>query len=270
MLPIRLHIYSLLLLNSQHNNYWKSFKNHRDPDGKLRDLSKERKKKLEDLKNEIKFIKQTSKNKKKVRILDLGSGFGYFLSVFRSKKFEKIGFELSNLASKDSNKWAKIYQINIEKKIDQSFIKELGKFDFIFCYHVIEHLNNPSQLIINVRDLLKNDGHFIIGTPNFDSGCARLFKNNYRFFYDKTHVSFFSENSLYRLLVDHGLNVSKVDYPYFETQHFNLNNLKKLFNKKKISPSFYGNIMTFYCKKKSKTELMTYLKYKNKKINSLL
>ena len=52
-------------------------------------------------------------------------------------------------------------------------------------------MNNPEILIYNSYKLLKNNGYFIIGTPNFDSGCARKFGKKYRFFNDKTHVSFF-------------------------------------------------------------------------------
>ncbi|WP_440928168.1 class I SAM-dependent methyltransferase [Candidatus Pelagibacter sp.] len=256
------------LRNFKNNLYWKDFKNFKDPDGKLRNLSIERKKKLIDLKNEISFIKNKFKNRK-CRIIDLGSGFGFFLSAF-GKNWEKHGIELSDLASHDSKKWSKIHKIDLEKKITISDMKKLGKFDVVFSYHVIEHLKNPNQFILNARELLKDNGIFILGTPNFDSGCARLFKKKYRFFHDKTHITFFSENSLYRLFDDYGFEVFNVDYPYFETYHFNLNNLKKLFNKKQVSPPFYGNIMTFYTKKRSKKSLKDYLKYKTQRFKKLI
>ena len=256
------------LRNFKNNLYWKDFKNFKDPDGKLRNLSIERKKKLIDLKNEISFIKNKFKNRK-CRIIDLGSGFGFFLSAF-GKNWEKHGIELSDLASHDSKKWSKIHKIDLEKKITISDMKKLGKFDVVFSYHVIEHLKNPNQFILNARELLKDNGIFILGTPNFDSGCARLFKKKYRFFHDKTHITFFSENSLYRLFDDYGFEVFYVDYPYFETNHFNLNNLKKLFNRKQVSPPFYGNIMTFYTKKRSKKSLKDYLKYKTQRFKKLI
>ena len=256
------------LRNFKNNLYWKDFKNFKDPDGKLRNLSIERKKKLIDLKNEIRFIKNKFKNRK-CRIIDLGSGFGFFLSAF-GKNWEKHGIELSDLASHDSKKWSQIHKIDLEKKITISDMKKLGKFDVVFSYHVIEHLKNPNQFILNARELLKDDGIFILGTPNFDSACARLFKKKYRFFHDKTHITLFSENSLFRLLDDYGFKVFNVDYPYFETYHFNLNNLKKLFNKKQVSPPFYGNIMTFYTKKRSKKSLKEYLKYKTQRFKKLI
>ena len=233
------------------DKYWKDNVSFKDPDGKIRNLFLERKKKLNDLKNEIAFIKSKFKNKKKKKIIDLGSGFGFFLSAF-DKKWDKYGVELSETASNQSKKWSKIYKLDLQKKFNNKLVKELGTFDVVFSYHVIEHLLYPEKFIENVYKILKPGGYFILGTPNFDSGCARRFKKNYRFFKDKTHISFFSENSLFRFLDDFGFNVLHVDYPFFETEHFSLANFKRLHDKQKVSPPFYGNIMTFYCKKKTK------------------
>ena len=49
-------------------------------------------------------------------------------------------------------------------------------------------IKNPNQFILNARELLKDDGIFILGTPNFDSACARLFKK-ISFFHDKTQYN---------------------------------------------------------------------------------
>ena len=66
------------LQNFSNNQYWKSFKEFVDPDGQVRDLSSEKDKKLKDLSNEIRFIKKKYNKFKKKRIIDLGSGFGFF------------------------------------------------------------------------------------------------------------------------------------------------------------------------------------------------
>ena len=174
------------------------------------------------------------------------------------------------MASKNSKEWANIVKINLEKNINKKLLNKLGKFDVVFSYHVIEHLKKPEVFVQNARQLLKQNGYFILGTPNFDSACARRFKKNYRFFKDKTHISYFSENSLYRLLEDYGFKVQSVDYPYFETEHFSKENLKRLFKTNKVSPPFYGNIMTFYCTKKNSSHLKKYINYKIKTAKKIL
>tara|TARA_B110000259_G_C14019127_1_gene402402 strand:+ start:855 stop:1610 length:756 start_codon:yes stop_codon:yes gene_type:complete len=220
------------------DEYW-NLKNLIDPDGKKRNLITEKKKKLTDLKNEIKFIKD---KKKGGSIIDLGSGLGHFLSGF-DKNWKKVGIELSPSLNVYSEKYAKIYNYDLEKKLPN-----IGKFDFIFSYHVIEHLKKPENFVKNIKRLSKKNTVIIIGTPNFDSGASRHFKKNYRFFHDRTHISFFSELSMYRMFSDFGFKVLKVDFPFFKTKLFNKKNLLNLFNTKKNSPPFYGNIMTFYLK----------------------
>ena len=95
--------------------------------------------------------------------------------------------------------------------------------------------------------ILKKGGIILLGTPDFDSGCARLFGNNYRLLNDPTHISLFSNDSMHRFLRDHGFTIDYVEYPFFNTRHFTEDNLKALFNTSKVSPPFYGNFMTFYC-----------------------
>ena len=58
-----------------------------------------------------------------------------------------------------------------------------------------------------------------------------------------------SNDSMHRFLRDHGFVIDRVEYPFFETRHFTLENLARLFDTSKISPPFYGNFMTFYCHK---------------------
>ena len=222
------------------DDYWK-LQNYIDPDGKKRDLLSERVKKINDLKTEIAYIK---KNKKPSKIIDLGSGLGFFLSAF-SNKWKKFGIEISKNLNNISGRYATILNLNLEKKLPN-----LGKFDVIFTYHVIEHMQKPEMLIYNIKKLAKKNSIIIIGTPNFDSACARRYGKKYRFFHDKTHISFFSDISMFRMLNDNGFRILNIDYPFFETEFFNKKNILKILKKKKISPPFYGNLMSFYCQLK--------------------
>jgi hypothetical protein len=54
---------------------------------------------------------------------------------------------------------------------------------------------------------------------------------------------------MHRFLRDHGFIIDRVEYPYFETRYFTQENLMRLFDTDRISPPFYGNFMTFYCRK---------------------
>ena len=76
-----------------------SYKNYHnkpvDPDGKIRNLITERKKKIKHFKIIIDFLKT---QKKGGNILDIGCGFGWMLNELKSKKWKKYGIEISKVA----------------------------------------------------------------------------------------------------------------------------------------------------------------------------
>jgi len=221
--------------------YWSTIK---DPDGKIRNRTKEQKLYLEDINNELNFLNSLPGGK----ILDAGCGLGFLLSGL-DPKWERYGVEVSNFAAKHAKTFGRIFQGELK---DAAFSSK--HFDAIVFYHVIEHLDDPLKTLREIRRILRPGGWLVLGTPDFDSGCARLFGSQYRLFHDKTHVSLFTCESMHRLLRDEGFVIKEVDYPYFSTRHFTKKNLLRLFDRQGISPPFYGNFMTFYCRKPDNEE----------------
>ena len=223
-------------------NYWSKVK---DPDGIIRNrLKNHNLEKKKFLKNNKKLISRI-RSIKFSSICDLGCGPGYLLSTFKKKKC--LGIDNDEEALRIASKYSEVLRIDLGNKN----INLNKKFDLITCYHVIEHIKNPHYLIKNINKLLKKNGTLIIGTPDFDSAMARLYKNRFRMLHDKTHISLFSLDSLSRFLRDNGYRIIKIDYPYFETEYFSKKNILKIFtkNKKEYSPPFYGNVVTLICKK---------------------
>ncbi len=157
-----------------------------------------------------------------------------------------FGTEISKYAINNAKKFGTVLHTDL---IQEQDVFCNGYFDIIICHHVIEHIPHPHPgLFINkLKDLLKTGGLLVLATPDFDSGAARLFKNNYRMLCDKTHVTLFSSDSMHRFLIDNGFNIIDVEYPYFDTEYFNKQSLMRLFDVQKKSPPFYGNFITFYC-----------------------
>jgi 2-polyprenyl-3-methyl-5-hydroxy-6-metoxy-1,4-benzoquinol methylase len=213
-----------------------------DPDGKKRFFHKER-----DLflKNNIHLIKYLRK-KKPGKILDLGCGMGWFMSAL-PKKWNKTGVDCSKFALKNASNFCHPILSDV-----LSYTKKCNeKYDYILMSHVIEHLDNPVLLIKSLKKLLKKSGELILETPDFDSPAAKLFGNKFRLLNDPTHISLFTLDSLTRLLRDSGYKINNIIFPYFETPYFNKKNLLRMLNykKEKVSPPFYGSVMTFFCKK---------------------
>jgi SAM-dependent methyltransferase len=49
-----------------------------------------------------------------------------------------------------------------------------SSFDLVFCNHVIEHLLDPDNLLDEVSRVLKNDGVFVVTTPNLAAWYNRI------------------------------------------------------------------------------------------------
>ena len=215
-------------------NYWGEII---DPDGKKRILVEEKEQQVEDIKHVWEFINQQPPG----RILDVGCGLGWLLSAV-DDKWEKHGIEISEFAAGHANKYGSIH---IGTLFDCPYVED--EFDMVTMYHVIEHVDDPEGNVQLIKKLLKKGGIFIIGTPDFDSGCARRFGGNYRLL-GPGHIRLFSNDSMHRFLRDHNFHIFKVEFPFFETRYFTKENLLRLFDTSKVSPPFYGNYMTFLCK----------------------
>ena len=161
-----------------------------DPDGVIRNRLEEQEKHLDDLKQEIVFLNALKPGK----ILDIGCGLGYLLSGLNDS-WHKFGVEISYFAAEYAKQWGKIFVGGLQ---DLNFPN--NHYDVIVLHHVIEHVKDPIGLIIEIKRILKKGGIILLGTPDFDSGCARLFGNNYRLLNDPTHISLFSNDSMHRFL----------------------------------------------------------------------
>lgn len=103
-------------------------------------------------------------------ILDYGAGAGFFLEgVLEDNKMASV------TAIEDSVKSAYAIDEKLKRfsKYKGAYITDeistiQNKFDSIFCFEVIEHLNDVQlkNLLNNITDLLKDNGYIIITTPN--------------------------------------------------------------------------------------------------------
>jgi len=225
---------------SYNENYWTSAI---DPDGNEKDQTTMRDFKI---KNWYGDISNFIKNQKPGKIFDIGCGLGFLLSDIPNT-WEKHGSDASKFAiSFMKKKYDEIIidELDLEKPPPEN----LRNFDIVICYHVIEHIEKPNVFFKHLSMMVKKNGILIVGTPNAGSYVAKRFKGNFRLL-SVGHLSLFNKNNLEKLFSSHNFKIIKKEYPFFKTDYFNIKNIFKIFDTKKISPPFYGNIMTLYGKK---------------------
>lgn len=63
-----------------------------------------------------------------------------------------------------------------------------GSFDLVLCTEVIEHLNNPQNLIDELHRVTKSGGHLVLTTPNVHSVMQKLrylFSDQFGWFFER-------------------------------------------------------------------------------------
>ena len=220
-------------------NYWGEII---DPDGRKRDLSQEKAFKIKNWYGDtVNYVNALPPG----RVLDVGAGLGFFLGALNSN-WERHALDVSAYALdfiKNQCKKTVVHRGTLELS---NFPEHY--FDVIMFYHVIEHLDNPRRELTILKKILKKDGILIVGTPNVASLAARIFQGKFRL-YGLGHLCLFNPQSLKRILSNSGFQVLKTEYPYWKTDYVSLRNILSMFMPWKISPPFYGSIMTLYTKK---------------------
>jgi 2-polyprenyl-3-methyl-5-hydroxy-6-metoxy-1,4-benzoquinol methylase len=99
-------------------------------------------------------------------ILEIGVGTGVHLLNFDKLGYQVTGIEPDLISTEFLNKTLK------NGKCINGYIEDLDfehKFDVIFLYHVVEHLEHPLSILKKCKDLLKNDGIIIIAVPDCEN-----------------------------------------------------------------------------------------------------
>lgn len=122
--------------------------------------------------------------------------------------------------------------------------EEIGKFDVILAGDIIEHLSNPGLMLDGAKQFLKEDGKFIVSTPNsFGAPAYSRFVRG-RFKEGDEHVLCFNSITLQQLLTRHGYNIEQANTCYQAIANTNYGVGFKLFRKLlEWSPRFGGTLI---------------------------
>lgn len=145
----------------------------------------------------------------KGKILDVGSGSGYYLHILKDWGWKVAGLELSKKAVKTVKEsgFKDIYQGNM---FSQKFPK--NSFDVIRYSHVLEHVPSPKKELLKVRSLLKKKGKVLIIVPNIDSIFFKIFKEYWYPLEAPRHFYQFSPKTLTKLLLETKFHDIKINY----------------------------------------------------------
>lgn len=133
------------------------------------------------------------KNKETLDVLDMGCGYGAFLSVWRSKKIgNAYGVDLSEEAIKLSIRlYGKDNKIEVSDALNVD--KSINKYrpNIICCFDFIEHLFNVELFFFNIKESMPRDTYLVIYLPIIENNTQVAELTNYRYHYPD-HIFYFT------------------------------------------------------------------------------
>jgi SAM-dependent methyltransferase len=143
------------------------------------------------------------------RLLDVGCACGYLLDVALETGYDAHGIEFSAAAIAQASAVARprIRQGNV----DELGASELGEFDVVTAFDIVEHSLAPLTFLHRVHGLLRPGGWLVLTTPDVHHPLRFLMGRRWPMLQPLQHTVLFSRRSL-RLALDRaGFDVIRIE-----------------------------------------------------------
>ena len=148
-------------------------------------------------------------------ILDVGCAAGLFLDVARNRRWRVMGVEISEHAASVAKERRGI-EVRVGDVMDID-LPEHG-YDAVTMLDVLEHLPDPGELLQRVRPLIRPGGVLMLSLPNDHNLTTMIAMLVHRVSFGLVsypasrvhqiyHVTYFTPNTITRLLREHGFEV---------------------------------------------------------------
>lgn len=157
------------------------------------------------LSSKYKIIK---KHAHRGKALDIGSGTGHFLNYLKNKQWTVQGIE----PDKDAAQYSRSHfglNSDSEEKLGNL---EKNSFDLITMWHVLEHVHDLNNRMIELQSLIKPDGLLILALPNSSSFDAKYYDKYWAAYDVPRHLYHFRKEDVQKLGIKHNFAVEKI-YP---------------------------------------------------------
>ena len=175
---------------------------------------------------------------KNCTVLEIGAYYGVLGKLIQPLVKEYTGLELSKHASDYSKNNS---NLNIINQSIKEHSKNNKKYDIIIMTDVIEHSDNPFELLSLIEKSLNKNGKLILSTFNFDSLFSKIMGKNYPWIIPM-HKYYFSNTTLKNALTESKLELFDIQN---DTRIISLEYLLQKFNI--LAPSF-NFIFNFFLK----------------------
>ena len=160
-------------------------------------------------------------------LLDIGAATGDFLATCKKGGWDVKGTEPNQKARSIAS------HQGIELLKNSNGLKKQS-FDVITLWHVLEHIENLSEFISQLNELLKDNGRIVVAVPNYKSFDAEYYNEFWAAYDVPRHLWHFSQESIVKLFSKENIVVDKILPMKFDAFYVSL--LSEKYNSGKMNP----------------------------------
>lgn len=138
-------------------------------------------------------------HRRKGRLLDIGTGTGYFAHAMDERGWQVDAVE----KNAGARAFAKEH-FGLEVRPDDALSSLQGPYDVITLWHVMEHLEHLNETWEQLRSLLAPKGVLVVAVPNCSSADARRYGAAWAAYDVPRHLWHFTPDTMQRFGAKHG------------------------------------------------------------------
>ena len=165
-----------------------------------------------------KKFKQVSSISKGNNILDIGCATGQLLNEFNQQNWNCTGIEPDAEARIFASKE---YGLNVLGIEDIDSLKD-HSFHIISMWHVLEHVANLTERMVQLKRLITSDGYLFIALPNIESWDANHYKEYWAGLDVPRHLYHFSKSDVKLLFEKNGFEIVDIQGMKFDSYYVSL------------------------------------------------
>lgn len=145
-------------------------------------------------------------------LLDVGCGVGRFCHAAHHAGWEVTGIDVSPRAVEIGSRHARF---PLRRVSAEEMLREMKRFDVVTAFEVLEHLSNPREFLVQLRDLSAPAGLVFCTVPNWD--CQEVQTATRPDWVPPIHLGFFTAAALQKVGERAGFTRSRVGSIFTDT-----------------------------------------------------
>jgi len=177
--------------------------------------------------NNVAFLDKVALLNNRIKILEIGSGTGHLVSHLKKSGYDVVGIEINEKSiqiAKDK------FNVELLKMGGDNLSFPDNYFDMVISFDVFEHVPDSDKHLEEVKRVLKDDGKYLLSTPNKWTNIPIEIISQKSFTkYKEYHCSLHNYWQLKKRFNKNGFNVDFIKI--LVVNEFFINKIKKNFGK---------------------------------------